>query len=501
MSKHNKHNWFLPDNDEPSLVEEAERYHYQRDPPDPDEIYLEDIDSVLGETETFVKGQPPPTVVPPNKRIRALHDLCDTIARNHCYLSINGEQLVRYIPELGCYQEDKPPEVMLRKFAGSNDYFLRPKDTDDLIKILRHDPYIQADRDAFNCEPYFINIKSGVLDWETGEVGEHSKDDRFTYCIDAQYLDEDAILVSPTFDNFCQTSLEGDPLKRQLLLEIIGYCCSDCNSGKCAFFLKGEPDSGKSVMLEFITRLLDQRQVSNVPLHKLSERFMRAELYGKKLNCAGEITGKALREISTFKSITGADRIEAERKGKDPFFFTPKCKLLFAGNALPGTTESDATKAFTNRLVVLLFNRSISKERQDKQMLDKLTQEKDTIFTLAVQALRKLSFRNFQFTQPKDSAEFLESFSERDNSFKAFWNDCCEQAENGSISNTELYSVYLRYCERNGLEAYSRQKLYELLSGIPGVQYKKIRQGTKTVWGHIGMRLRETSDWNGGTSL
>lgn len=303
MSKHNKHNWFLPDNDEPSLVEEAERYHYQRDPPDPDEIYLEDIDSVLGETETFVKGQPPPTVVPPNKRIRALHDLCDTIARNHCYLSINGEQLVRYIPELGCYQEDKPPEIMLRKFAGSNDYFLRPKDTDDLIKILRHDPYIQADRDAFNSEPCLINIKSGVLDWETGEVEEHSKDDRFTYCIDAQYLGEDIPLVCPTFDNFCQTSLEGDPTKRQLLLEIIGYCCSDCNSGKCAFFLKGEPDSGKSVMLEFITRLLDQRQVSNVPLHKLSERFMRAELYGKKLNCAGEITGKALREISTFKSL------------------------------------------------------------------------------------------------------------------------------------------------------------------------------------------------------
>ncbi len=499
MSKQNRFKWYLPDNGDNSLVEEAERLSQRRDPPDPDYIYLENIDDVIDETEASIRGQPPPTVLPPNKRIRALHELCETIARNYCYLSINGEQLVRYIPELGCYQEDKPPEIMLRKFAGSNDYFLRPKDTDDMVKLLKHDPYIQVDRDDFNCEPYLVNIKSGVLDWEIGEVEEHSKDDRFTYCIDAQFLDEDIPLSCPTFDNFCQTSLEGDPMKRQLLLEIIGYCCSDCNSGKCAFFLKGEPDSGKSVMLEFITRLLDQRQVSNVPLHKLSERFMRAELYGKKLNCAGEITGKALREISTFKSITGADRIEAERKGKDPFFFTPKCKLLFAGNALPGTTESDATKAFTNRLVVVLFNRSIPKERQDKQMMNKLIQEKDTIFTLAMQALQGLCLRNFQFTRPDDSSEFLESFSERDNSFKAFWSDCCEQVEENSVSNTELYGAYQRYCERNGLELYSRQKLYELLSGIPGVKYRKIRRGTKTVWGHTGIRLRASSDWNIGT--
>lgn len=490
-------NW--DDDESLSLAEEAEKLGQQRDSPDPDDIYFEDTDEMIDEAEAFTKDQPSPILVLRNKRIQSIHELCDTIARNHCYLSIDGEQLVRYIPELGCYQEDKPPEVMLRKFAGSNDYFLRPKDTDDMIKILKHDPYIQANRDDFNCDPYLINLQSGVLDWAVGEVEEHSRGERFTYCIDAQYLDEDAPLVCPTFDNFCQTSLEGDPMKRQLLLEIIGYCCSDCNSGKCAFFLKGEPDSGKSVMLEFMTRLIGQRQVSNVPLHKLSERFMRAELYGKKLNCAGEITGKALREISTFKSITGADRIEAERKGKDPFFFTPKCKLLFAGNALPGTTESDSTKAFTNRLVVLLFNRSIPKERQDKQMLDKLTKEKNTIFTLAVQALRELSSRNYQFTRPKDSAEFLASFSERGSSFQAFWNDCCEQAEKGSVSNTELYGAYLRYCERNGLEAYSRNKLYEFLSGIPGVAYRKIRQGSKTLQGHTGIKLRESYDRNFGT--
>jgi len=129
---------------------------------------------------------------------------------------------------------------------------------------------------------------------------------------------------------------------------------------------------------------------------------------------------------------------------------------VFAGNTLPSTTESDATKAFTNRLVVLLFNRSTPKEKQDKQLLDKLTQEKDTIFTLAIQALRELALRNFQFITPADSTEFIRSFTERESSLKAFWNDCCEFATGSSVSNTELYATYEWHCKENGLEAYSR---------------------------------------------
>ena len=113
--------------------------------------------------------------------------------------------------------------------------------------------------------------------------------------------------------------------------------------------MKGEPDSGKSVVANFITQLFQPELISNVPLHKLSERFFKAELFGKKLNVAGEIQGKQLTEIATFKSITGGDAITGEYKGKNPFSFTPRCKLLFAGNALPGTSESDATKAFVNR--------------------------------------------------------------------------------------------------------------------------------------------------------
>jgi len=169
---------------------------------------------------------------------------------------------------------------------------------------------------------------------------------------------------------------------------MIGYICSDLTVGKCAFFLQGQPNSGKSVIAEFISRLFDPSLVSNVPLHQLGERFSRAELAGKKVNIAGEIAGRALRDISIFKSVTGGDRITGEFKGKDLFYFIPRCKLLFAGNTLPRTTEADTTAAFANRLVVLLFNQSIPPEKQDKSLLDRLCKEADSIVTLALHALQ-----------------------------------------------------------------------------------------------------------------
>lgn len=104
---------------------------------------------------------------------------------------------------------------------------------------------------------------------------EHSASNRFTYSVQARYLENPDCISCPAFERFCETSLA--PLnpsneaeartviyeKRKLLLEIIGYICSDSNAGKCALFFKGEPDSGKSVVANFITKLFFPELISN----------------------------------------------------------------------------------------------------------------------------------------------------------------------------------------------------------------------------------------------
>ena len=450
------------------------------------------------------------TDIPPyqlgSKKTVAIHHLVDYIIDSNQLVTITGGIAFAYQKDLGCYQKIISLESFVVRLLSISGHYIRlsNKEIKDMCEQIRWYPFCVHEHDAFNNNPQFINMENGVLDYVTDEVFPHDEKFLFTYVVRANYLSNPNLIHCPSFDHFCQTSLA--PLtyededtkqkiiaeKRQLLLEIIGYICCDNHAGKCAFFLKGEPDSGKSVVANFITQLFQPELISNVPLHKLSERFFKAELFGKKLNVAGEIQGKQLTEIATFKSITGGDAITGEYKGKNPFSFTPRCKLLFAGNALPGTSESDATKAFVNRLIVLLFNHSIPKEKQDKDLLKKLWNERDSIFTLAMQALKNLHERNYRFTVPTESSEFIKSFVNRNNSLQMFLQDCCVFGEKYRIHNTDLMRAYTNYCTQNGLDVFSKKKLYEMLSGYPGVYYKKFRIGNRNAMGHIGIALKDS---------
>ena len=462
---------------------------------DEDSYYLEDKEIL------------PPSNIDMSKirseKVFALDQLAFYVVRVGKLLATTGGKIFAYDTDIGCYRPVNEIEKLVAKILTPTIYFsyLSVKDIQDLCLRISWLPNANCDANAFNNIPEHFNISNGLLNYMTGELKEHSENNYFTYSINAEYLEDDSEIYCPVFEYFCQTSLA--PLnppdeetaqaiiteKRRLLLEFIGYICSDNNSGKCALFFKGEPDSGKSIMINFISMLFQPELISNIPLHKLADRFNKAELFGRKLNVAGEIQGKRLAEISIFKSITGGDAITAEFKGKDPFSFTPKCKLLFAGNALPGTTEADATKAFCNRLIVLLFNHSIPKDKQDKDLLNKLWLERNSIFTLAVEALRDLHLRNFRFTIPQESQIFLQSFVERGSSLQTFLRDCCIISPQYRVHNSVLVEAYKRYCKENSLEQYSKQKLYEMLSGIPGISMKRLRINGVSLQGHEGITL------------
>lgn len=436
---------------------------------------------------------PAPTAKSPRKRANFFSDLVEQIAKAKILLFTEDGEPFAYDEELGCYQPLPQLTAWLANFFPEiTTRSLLANDLREIAQRLTWREDLRCCRDTLNRSKELVNLENGVFNLETGELMPHNPRFRFTYQVNASYLQDPEYINCPTFEAFCRSSLDGDTQKRQLLLEIIGYICSDLTVGKCAFFLQGQPNSGKSIVAEFVGRLFDPSLVSNVPLHQLGDRFSRAELAGKKVNIAGEIAGRALRDISLFKSVTGSDRIMGELKGRDPFYFTPQCKLLFAGNTLPRTTEADTTAAFANRLVILLFNQSIPPEKQDKSLLDRLWKEADSIVTLSLHALQNLMDRNFVFTQPEDSKSFLELFTNRSNVLSGFLGECCTLSPKARVFNVDLFAAFVDYCARNGLEAISRSHFFDLLSGIPGVYAKCVRIGKENRQGHEGIALKES---------
>lgn len=448
----------------------------------------------MGIPETREPEQPSPTAKSPRKRANFFSDLVDQIAKAKFLLFTEDGEPYVYEEKLGYYQPIPQLTAWLANFFPEiTTRSLLANDLREIAQRLTWREDLRCSRDDFNQSKELVNLENGVFNLKTGELLEHDPRFHFTYQVKGNYLEDPEQINCPTFETFCRSSLDGDPQKWQLLLEIIGYICSDLTVGKCAFFLKGQPNSGKSVISEFIGRLFDPSLISDVPLHKLGGKFSRAQLAGKKVNISGEIAGRALSDNSIFKSVTGRDRIMGKFKGKDPFYFNPTCKLLFAGNTLPRTTEADITVAFANRLVVLLFNQSIPPEQQDKSLLDKLWLESDSIVTLALHAMQDLMGRNFVFTLPGDSEAFLASFSNRSNVLSGFIEECCILSPEARVFNTDLFAAFVDYCARNGLEALSRSHFYDLLSGVPNVYAKRIRIGEENRQGHVGISLKKSN--------
>ena len=347
--------------------------------------------------------------------------------------------------------------------------------------------------DNWNSDPNKMNCENGVL-WINEDEGfylkHHDPEVKFTYCIKASF--DESYIDCPAFDHFCETSLDGSAEKRQLLLEIIGYALSDYYGAKKAFFLKGAPDSGKSVMLAFLEKLLGEEMVSNIAIHQLNDRFAKAELHGKKVNIQAEMKADDLKDISTFKAITGQDKIAAEYKGKAPFFFTPRCKLIFAGNSMPSSAEPEATKALLNRLVILLFKRSIPKEEQNSSLPELLWAERNSIFTLAVQAYSTLKERNFEFTQPEESRKYIEYYGNLENNIKLFIEDMCEVDPKLFVRVNVLYKKYVDYCQENAFEAKKSGQFSKFMMETGEFQRKRINKGKgNNFWYYVGIDLKE----------
>lgn len=368
------------------------------------------------------------------------------------------------------------------------------KTISEVIQRLKYQEKINIENDVVNASPRYINCKNGVVDLETQELLPHSIDYKFTYCINANYIEhEEELSYGDETLKFFNSSLEGDEDKRKLLMQIIGYLISDFNNAKKAFIFLGKPHSGKSVLTKIITTLVGNENISNIAFHKLNDRFSNSQLSLCKLNINAELDSTPVRRISNFKAIVGGDILSAEFKGQPIFSFQAKTKLLFCGNAMPEIKDIETTKAFTDRLIFLIFNRSTPEEEIDHNLEEKLINEIDILFTKATIALRYLIEENFKFIIPNDSKSYLEDYSNNQNHIKEFVNECCEINDGEKVHTKILYKAYQKFCEDNCISPYTQNKFSEYIIAIEGVQRTRFRQDGVNARGFNGVNIKKIS--------
>lgn len=419
---------------------------------------------------------------------------------NYRVLCANNRILI-YNSRFGCYEDYLTNEIYIKirsSLPEELDIRITKSQLDGVIHRILSNPDLQIHADQLDSSIHLINFRNKVLDVETGELYSHSHKFCFNSFINARYHRKKSgkrnLESSVYFKIFLEDCTDGDVLKMKSLQEVTGYIISNEFRAKKFFALIGQPHSGKSIWLAIWKHLIGSKHTTSMSLNQIgSNRFMTAELAQSKLNISGELDeNRSLKATDIIKQITGNDMITSEMKGKSPFHFQARTKLVVAGNAMPLVQKIDGTTAFTDRILFLLFNHTVPEKQRDKNLLDKLLSEIDIIACWAVEGLMRLRQNNFIFTESEDALLFKHQYSSELNNVPSFLNSNCTINTSNhdlKVHRVPLFQAYQQFCSENGHRILSKQEFYREIAKT-GVTSSKFRiNGSKPLDGYKGIML------------
>lgn len=323
----------------------------------------------------------------------------------------------------------------------------------------------------------WMNMLNGtlVLNATTGETifREHRREDNFLWYLPYAY-EPDAQCVR--FLAFMDEVLP-DKDAQSLLLEHIAFPFVKNLKLEKLLVLLGKGCNGKSVLTDLMIELFGRANVSQVDLALLtSDPNYRSEAVGKLVNISQENSSGI--NWAVLKTMVSGESVTVKRLYRDPYPTNDYGKLVAVYNQLP---KPEVTHGNFRRWNILPFLVTISEEKRDVQLKQKLMEELPGILNLVIEALRRL-IKNQAFTHCALSQHTLENYIRESNSALLFFDEKCVLADDGRVKTTELYASYLGFCRDENMMPLGKTKFKQHLTQIGmrefasnGVRYYNVK--------------------------
>lgn len=240
---------------------------------------------------------------------------------------------------------------------------------------------------------HMIAFKNGLYDAEKGRLIKSQPRYPVLFEIDAKYLD-DPDVETPYMDQVINKATGNDADVLERFYQSLGYLYSQGIEAKRCVVLGTAPDSGKSLIGEFIQKTIGSDNVSNISLNNLGARFALGTINQKVLNCNMDLQATVLDKnaVQRLKQLTGDVRIDCEEKYLQSKSVIHHCKFLFATKHPIRLAHED--EAFYRRLLLIPFVNSVAEKDKDYQLPEKIWAERDAIATRAAHAYCRLYKNN-----------------------------------------------------------------------------------------------------------
>lgn len=339
----------------------------------------------------------------------------------------------------------------------------------------------------------FIAVENGIVDINRAAVGEseclspHSPNWFSLVVLPYAF---DAAATCPRWLAFLAKNLEGDAERTNILQEWFGLSLVADTSYQKFLLMVGEGANGKSVACAVLTALLGAANVSNVPLEGFGERFQLNQTVGKLANIAAEVGEVDKVAEGHLKAFTSGDRMQFERKYRDPVELTPTARLVLATNNLP--YFADRSGGVWRRMILMPFRVTIPVVDRiigmDKPEWWLAQGELPGIFLWALAGLKRLREQE-SFTKSAVCEAALAEYRGDCNPAATFLRENYREHPNGFLTTFELYTKYRDWCAKHRHDKPLGERTFgkEIVRTFPKAQRRNSGPRGQRAWGYSGI--------------